>query len=332
GERARVTARLFEARTGGHIWSDHYDVTAAELGTIQDDIVERVVGAIEPALLRVESGRGWRGRPGNLSAWDLVRRGMWYFHRVTRENHHLARDLFRRAVEIDELLPEAHIWLARVCGGIALWRWCDDPAAVAHEGQAAVLRAIHLDEQNPYAHYALAISSCPANELEQAIRAAERAIELSPSFGLGHLVLGMGRLYAGQAKAAEMALRRGLLLNHHDPHNFVWFDLLALACLFGGDTEAAIAAATRALTIRPAWRLTLEIMALCHAAANQYIDACRFAAAMRETTEHPTDILSAMRQRNPAWHAAMEEWLRQASADPRRDHPTTTAPEVPRTR
>ena len=59
----------------------------------------------------------------------------------------------------------------------------------------AALKAIYLDERNPYSHYAFAIVSIFSGQLEQAIRAARKAIEISPSFALGHLGLEMALLF-----------------------------------------------------------------------------------------------------------------------------------------
>jgi hypothetical protein len=44
-----------------------------------------------------------------------------------------------------------------------------------------------------------------------------RAIELSPGFALGHLVLGMATLYSGRAGEAKPCLQHGLRLNSSDP-------------------------------------------------------------------------------------------------------------------
>ena len=82
-------------------------------------------------------------------------------------------------------------------------------AAVAEmEGVAAAFEAIRRDEQSPYSYYALAITSVYAGESTQAIRAAQRALELTPSFALGYLVLGLSHLFAGEPRAAIQPTRR----------------------------------------------------------------------------------------------------------------------------
>jgi hypothetical protein len=49
------------------------------------------------------------------------------------------------------------------------------------------------------------------------------SLELSPSFALGHLVLGLARLFSGKATEAIAPLEHGVRLSPFDPHNFVWY-------------------------------------------------------------------------------------------------------------
>jgi TolB-like protein/Tfp pilus assembly protein PilF len=314
GQRIRITAQLIDATSGSHLWAERYERGLADIFSIQDDITDSVVGAIEPELLKTESRpSATMGGVDSVTAWSLVRRGVWQFHKVERASHEQARDRFREAVKLNPQLAEAHIWLARVSGGIVLWGWSDDPTAVSKEGLEAGMTAIRLDERNPYAYYGLAITSCGANHLQQATRAAMKAIDLSPGFALGHLVLGMAKLYAGQADEAKLSLQNGLRLNSSDPHNFARLDLLACAHLFLGDLDEAIEAATTAINLRPAWRLTLETMAICCAAAERMVEARRYFDAIQQQSAYPSDLLGPIRLNNPRWRDEMENWLQKAS-------------------
>src|SRR5215212_2636358 len=86
GTRVRVSAHLIEAETGGSLWAERYDRDLIDLLALQDEVAEAVAGAIEPELLKKEGQRGAE-RPQSLTAWDLVRRGVWEFHKIRRESH-----------------------------------------------------------------------------------------------------------------------------------------------------------------------------------------------------------------------------------------------------
>ena len=133
-DRVRVTAQLIDAETGHHAWAERYDRDLADLFAVQDEIVGRVVGAIEPEMLRVETLRARQKTPQDLAARDLVFRGMWHFHQVNKEDHLRARELFREAVATAPSMAEGHTWLGRCNAGIVFYGWSDNLAADTAEG------------------------------------------------------------------------------------------------------------------------------------------------------------------------------------------------------
>ncbi len=53
GNRLRITAQLIEAETGAHLWADRFEGALDDVFDLQDQITERVVGVIEPSVLKV---------------------------------------------------------------------------------------------------------------------------------------------------------------------------------------------------------------------------------------------------------------------------------------
>jgi TolB-like protein len=310
GDTVRVSVQLVDAPVGRDIWAQRYDLQSDDFFVIQDEIAQRVVGAIEPELLKTESALAI-SRSGSKSALDLVRRGTWYFHKVNRENHIKARELFRQALAIDPDLIEANMWLGRVAGGIVAYGWADDPETEITEGVAAAQKAVQLDGLNPYSHYSLAISSLFANNPEQAVSAAEAAIETNPSFALGYLALGLGQLSDDQAANAIDSLQRGLELNAHDPQNFVWYNLLSVAYLITDRPKQALLAAQKGARVRPAWRPIIEKLAICHAANGQPEEAGRAAEQALRLEESNDNMLGPLRHFHPQRASLIDAMLRQ---------------------
>jgi TolB-like protein len=313
-ERVRISVQLVEAASANQIWAERYDLALTEVFAVQDEIAERVAGAIEPELLKTEGAQAATRHTGNMTAWDLVRRGTWHFHQVTRDNHLKARNLFREACKLDPELTEAHIWLARVSAGLVFYGWSENHVTDVHEGTEAALKAIHLDERNPYSHYALAIVSVISERFEQSISAARKAISISPSFALGHLVLGMALLYSGHASEAVIPVEYGLRLSPYDPQNFVWLNALALARLFSGRAEAGLEAAARALQVRPNWWTSLEVIICCYATLEKWDEARRYAHELANVAKPLGDVLAPLKVLNPNWNEQMSRALRKASA------------------
>ena len=308
-EQIRISVQLSDAASASNVWAERYDVPMTEAFAVQDAIAERIVGAVEPEMLKAESLPGSSRHTGNITAWDLVRQGTWQFHQIVRDRHIDARELFRKVCDIDPYLAEGPIWLARVSAGLVAYGWSDSPSQDIKEGLDAALRAIRLDDKNPYSHYALAICSAYGNAPEQAVLAGEKAVELAPSFALGHLVLGMAHLFRGSGAEAIHSLRRGLTLNVHDPQNFVWYDLLALAHLIAADATSALDAATRSRKIRPSWRPTYEILAVCWAELGRDDRVKEFVQAISSLDVPLGDALQPVRRKHPYFEQRLRNLL-----------------------
>ena len=52
-QHVRISAQLVDAVSGNHIWAERYDLELTEVFAVQDEIAERVAGAIEPELLEL---------------------------------------------------------------------------------------------------------------------------------------------------------------------------------------------------------------------------------------------------------------------------------------
>jgi TolB-like protein len=313
GDGVRISLHLVDGESGTQLWGERYDFDAPDLLVVQERIAEQVAGAIEPELLKSEA-QAAASRPdaANATALDLVHRGTWLFHQVHREGHLQAREMFREACRLDPASAQANFWLARVSAGIVAYGWSNDEAHDLQEGMAAAARAIRADEKHPYAHYALAITSVYASQFDQAIRAARRAVQLTPGFALGHLVLGLALLYSGDAAAALPPLAQGLRLNAFDPQNFVWHTTLAWAQLFCGDARGGLESARQAQEIRRDWRSALESAACCLVALGEPAAAQQAWRELEQLARPASDVLSPMRHHNPNWDGQIVQWLREA--------------------
>jgi TolB-like protein len=311
GETALVSVQLVDASAGSCLWAERYEFDVADALAVQEQIAQQVAGSIESEVLKREGDRAvTRHLSGGATARDLVAQGSWHFHHVTQPAHLRARELFRQACRLDPESGEARLWLGRVSAGLVAYGWSEQPDDDLREGLQSALQAVQLDERNPYAHYALAITSAYSDSFGLAIPAAAKSVELSPGFALGHLVLGMARLFAGDPESAALSLERGLQLNRYDPQNFIWYHALALAFLFAGRPHEALQRVSAALQIRPAWRPSLRTALACCRVLQRDDDAWRMIERMRGLPEVAGDALQPLWRRNPQWAESMGLWAR----------------------
>jgi tetratricopeptide (TPR) repeat protein len=143
-----------------------------------------------------------------------------------------AKAAARRAMELDETLPDAHIILA------AILTWTDwDWEAAGREWE----KSIELDPNNSaaranYAHYLMIVG-----RRDEAMRQIERAVELQPEFPPASFyaaVLYMAHRYDDSIVQARRALRL-------DPHDQVALGILVGALHKSGQHDEAIKVAIR---------------------------------------------------------------------------------------
>src|SRR5262249_8911020 len=146
--RVRITAQLIDAATGGHLWADRFDGELEDIFELQDQMTERVVGAIAPKLEQAEIERVSRKPTDSLDAYDCYLRAHATIHPWTRAGNEEALKLFCRAIELDPGFAAAYgmaAWcrVQRKVGG-----WMEDPAREIAETARLAHRAAELGKDD----------------------------------------------------------------------------------------------------------------------------------------------------------------------------------------
>jgi TolB-like protein/class 3 adenylate cyclase/predicted Zn-dependent protease len=247
GNRVRITAQLIDADTDVHVWSDSYErvLSPTNVFEIQSDIASEVSSALQLRLF------DWEGRRqvSDPNAWDLFIRARYLAGRISSQER-LAEinALLERAIELDPEFAPAHGLLAFLYAGVH--QYSGDPDLL-DRAEAAARRSLALDSNDATGHLGLAAAYEHTGRLTDAIREANRAIELSPSLDSAHVILGLSQLKLGQREEARRSFDRVLLLNPRFPTAFFWVGRGTLHYL-EGEIGQAIELWERARTVRGA--------------------------------------------------------------------------------
>jgi adenylate cyclase len=219
GDRVRVNAQLIDAETGAHLWADQFDADRANLLQMQDEIVTRLARALEIKLSAVDAARVEQTRPANLDAEDLARRcraGSYNTPPLTKE-WDAAYALCARALQIDDRNVTA---LARM----AVWHiipileaQSTDPQAAIRQADELASRALAIDPNDYWAHFAKAWVHMAQNRHEEAIIAVERSFALNPSFIDGYDILCLANNFLGRPDRAIEYADTAIRLSPRDP-------------------------------------------------------------------------------------------------------------------
>ena len=113
-KRIRITIRLINAISGRIAWSQRYDRKAADLFTVRDRIVLRVVSEVGATVSQGERDRILRRGTKSLTAWLLVREAAYRISLLAPEHVKPAEEMAKRAIRIDPNYAEAYAALAGV--------------------------------------------------------------------------------------------------------------------------------------------------------------------------------------------------------------------------
>ena len=242
----RITAQLIDAATGNHIWADRYDGDLTDVFALQDEIIKKVVSAIEPRLLQAEGIRAQSRSPEDLGAWDMVIHANSLFWRLTKNEGEAAIAMLKQVVE---RYPEYVLAFALLVSGYAGRALSEFEPNVR---QAAVLAgsATELDDSDPWAHLALGYVAFTQRHTEEATEQFQRAIDLNPNFAAAHGYFGWALSLDGQSDRAIPHLEQAIRMSPHDPQNTIFYVGLAAAHYLAGRNTEAIASGRKVIQQR----------------------------------------------------------------------------------
>jgi adenylate cyclase len=177
GDHLRVTAQLIAGKDGYHLWSERFDVAAADVFAVQDKVAASIAAALRISLRPEERTLMQRGQTRSVEAYDRYLRGLSYFHSFNWRKLEYARQMFLGAIEIDPGFGRAWAGLAYAAGYLYLYRQRDEK--YRQEAMDASARALECCETSE-GHSARGVALWLSRDYAQAAKEFDRALELNP--------------------------------------------------------------------------------------------------------------------------------------------------------
>jgi len=289
GNRLRVSAQLINVEDGYHIWSGRFDREMEDVFAIQDEISLAIARELKVRLLKGDKAKILKHHTGNLEAYNMYLKGLYYLRILTPEGYEKAIEFFEQSLERDPNYALAYDGLGRV--NISRSYWGNLPPNQAYpNARTFTKKALEIDFDLAEAHASLGFISVfydwnwtiaeqefnlswnlnpnSANSRifysffltitgrhEEAILEARRAQELDPLSSFISTHLGTALIYAGRCDEAIGELRMALSMN---PNYFLAYLHLGMAYRAKSMIEEAIAEFEKALelSIRDPWATT----------------------------------------------------------------------------
>ncbi len=292
GNRVRITAQLIDAGNGGHLWAERFDRDLTDIFAMQDEVVEKIVGALAVTLTHGEEQRLRQRGTSNLEAYETWLRARELLSRATPESVAQAQRLYRRAIELDLNFSAPHAGLALASLSFYISNWTPDPAQALDEAERWARRAVELNEQEPVSHMALGNVLLWRRDHDGALAECRRMIALDPNFAQGYAATGLMLMYAGEPAAA---LKQIAVATRFDPlYPSIVLHFLAQANFSLGQYEIAARQLAERISRTPGTDASRMLLASCYGHLGRLDDA---RAAWAELLKVNPDFSLAQRAR-----------------------------------
>ncbi len=218
GDQLRITAQLVHAETREHVWAESYDRPAADIFAVQDEIVDKIVAALDVQLVEGQQARTWRQSTTNPKAYDLFLRARELSLLIRREETYRSIELIDQALKLDPNFAMGYVWQG---WNYVFLAWSEPPESAAKSWEEAIAnaeRAIAIDPRLDAAHALLGTVYVEyKGDSEAGIRELELAAELNPNNTTTHALLALYLPYVGRAQEASEHIQKAWRLSPFPP-------------------------------------------------------------------------------------------------------------------
>ena len=184
GDQLSLSLDLADARTGDQIWGQQYTRKAGELAALQTEMARDVSQKLREKLTGEQQKSVTRNQTQDTEAYQLYLQGRFQWNKRRFDSNKKAIELFQQAIEKDPSYAMAYVGLAE----------CYVTGFLSHRERKPKVEA-----------------------------AAAKALELDPTLGEPHAVLGIMRTSDFEYSAGEAEFKRAIELNPNYATAYHWY-------------------------------------------------------------------------------------------------------------
>jgi serine/threonine-protein kinase len=245
GNRLRITVQLNRARDGSHLWSQSFDLPAADLLAIQREISTSIA-----MRFSARNTQAAHAHPVDPETYRMFLEALYLFNREeSPETMRDAAEAYRKVVARDGSYALAWAGLADACTYLAIFQTLRGAPQDFQDARDAAQRAISLNPRLAEAHAALAgIYLAHDWDWDQAERESCEAVSLSPGSSWAHHWMYHVHQVRGRLQEARDELEKSLSL---DPTADILLADQTEFAFYRDDWDEAIQDAGRCLQFHP---------------------------------------------------------------------------------
>ncbi len=254
GNRLRINAQLSDTHTGHQIWAQSFNGEMEDVFDLQDEITQRIIGAIEPEVLEQEISRSHSKPTDDLEAWDLYLRGLSHFEKDTYEELLEARAAYEAAWNRDPKLVHAVAGHAMAEMHLLLnhrGSMTDEEANASRSRARERARvAMQIDQRALPAITAQLMCLIDDGSYEEAVNLCRQALELYPASASTWHAAAFALFRSGQFEKALDHFRLAKRLSPRNPNMWLITNQEGFCHFFLGSHDEALRLFNHSITLK----------------------------------------------------------------------------------
>ena len=256
GDKVRITVQLIDVATQVHLWSQDYDRELKDILATQSDISERVATALNVEMKTGTAAQS-KSSEGDTQAYQLFLKGRHHLNRGTFESLNKSIEYFEQALARSPNDARYYAGLAEAHAMIGFFSFLP-PEESFPKAKSAAEKALTLNQDLAAAHVSLGLVRFFFDrDWAGAEQSFQRAIQLSPSYAMAHLVFGIYFKAMGNRERATMHIMRA---NELDPLFLMANAELGWVAYYFRDYPAAVRGCRNTLELDPNFLFALQCL------------------------------------------------------------------------
>jgi class 3 adenylate cyclase/Tfp pilus assembly protein PilF len=313
GQRVRVTVQLSDASNSTQLWSEQYDDELSDIFAVQERIARRVAGTLASSLQQIALQQALRKPTDNLDAYDMLLRARALGADPTRSANRMAREMLERVTQMAPGYADAYAELADIYFQRATFGWSEFAQQDVETAIRLAQKALEIDPDCVLAHSVLARAYTSVLKYDLGLAESERAMQLNPSDAEVKLARAAVLLWTGRIDesiaAAEAAMRLNVSIGPEASLN------LGLAYLLARRYADAVRLLEAQRARYPTYPLLDLPLAAAYAELGRNADAQDAVEQGRLKNPHFDLASFGSRFQDPALQRRIEESLRKAGVN-----------------
>ena len=255
GDRVRINAQLIDAISEQHVWAESYDRDMKDIFAMQDEIILKILTALQVNLTHGEEARVWAKGTKNLETYLNLMQVREIILQGNVAGNARARQLIEETIALDPKYALAYMYMGAThfqdfLYMMSLNKTTKSPKESLAQAIDWTQKALAMDDTLAEAHARLGQLYSLSLRHDEAIVEAEKAIAMDPNSAVVHNYACIIYRVAGKPAEAIPMCKKAIRLEPFAPG--LYYANLGMAFFQNGnDCEEAVKACEKALKLAP---------------------------------------------------------------------------------